>query len=43
MSNKIEVRDFDFYYGDFQALKGLNLDIRANAITALIGLSLIHI
>ena len=37
MSNKIEVRDFDFYYGEFQALKKLNLDIRANAITALIG------
>ena len=37
MSNKIEVRDFNFYYGTFQALKGLNLTIRANAITALIG------
>ena len=37
MTNKIEVRDFNFYYGDFQALKMLNLDIRAHAITALIG------
>ena len=37
MTNKIEVQDFSFYYGDFQALKKLNLKIAANAITALIG------
>ena len=37
MTNKIEVRDFDFYYGDFHALKKLNLAIREHAITALIG------
>jgi len=37
MENKIEVRDFSFYYGSFQALIGLNLSIKANQITALIG------
>ncbi len=37
MTNKIEVRDFNFYYGEFHALKGLNLAIREHAITALIG------
>lgn len=35
--NKIEVRNFSFFYGDFQALSGLNLPIRKNQITALIG------
>jgi phosphate transport system ATP-binding protein len=33
----IEVRDLDFYYGNFQALKGISLDIEKNLITALIG------
>lgn len=37
MSNKIEVRDFNFFYGDFQALKELSLSIPVNRITALIG------
>jgi len=37
MTNKIEVRDFNFYYGEFHALKNLNLAIQENAITALIG------
>ena len=35
--NKIEVRDLDFYYGDFKALKDINIDIKANKVTALIG------
>lgn len=35
--NKIEVRNFNFYYGDFQALIDLNLPIRQQQITALIG------
>jgi phosphate transport system ATP-binding protein len=34
---KILVNEFDFYYGDFQALIDLNLPIRTNQITALIG------
>jgi phosphate transport system ATP-binding protein len=33
----IEVRDLDFYYGKFQALRGIGLDIEKNRITALIG------
>ena len=37
MSNKIEVQDFSFYYGDFQALIDLNMPIPENQITALIG------
>ena len=35
--NIIEVRDLDFFYGKFQALKGIGLDIEKNKITALIG------
>jgi phosphate transport system ATP-binding protein len=37
VKNKIEVRDFNFYYGDFQALIDLSILIRQNQITALIG------
>lgn len=37
MDNKLEVSDFNFYYGSFQALKRLNLAIREKQITALIG------
>ena len=33
----IEVRDLDFFYGKFQALRGISLDIEKNRITALIG------
>jgi phosphate transport system ATP-binding protein len=37
MENKIEVNNFNFFYGDFQALIDLNLQIREKQITALIG------
>lgn len=37
MKHKIEVRNFSFYYGNFQALKELNMSIRKKQITALIG------
>lgn len=37
MENKIEVQDFNFYYGDFQALIELNIPLKKNQITALIG------
>lgn len=37
MENKIEVNDFSFFYGEFQALIDLNLPIPQNQITALIG------
>lgn len=35
--NKMEVKDLDFYYGDFQALKNINMPIGENKITAMIG------
>jgi phosphate transport system ATP-binding protein len=34
---KMETRGINFYYGATQALKGINITIRANQITALIG------
>ncbi|MBS3918605.1 MAG: phosphate ABC transporter ATP-binding protein [Deltaproteobacteria bacterium] len=39
MSNplKIQVRHLNFFYGEIQALKDINLEIRANHVTALIG------
>lgn len=37
MQTKIEVKNFSFFYGSFQALKELNVPIYANQITALIG------
>jgi phosphate transport system ATP-binding protein len=36
-SPKIEVRNLDFYYGKFQALKNINLSIPQNKVTAFIG------
>ena len=35
--SKIEIKDVNLFYNDFQALKGINLDIEANEITAFIG------
>jgi phosphate transport system ATP-binding protein len=37
MDYKIEVNNFNFFYGDFQALIDLNIPIPENQITALIG------
>ena len=37
METKIAVRNFNFYYGSFHALKNINLDIPANKVTAFIG------
>jgi phosphate transport system ATP-binding protein len=34
---KVEARDFNLYYGDFQALKNINFQAEANTITAFIG------
>lgn len=34
---KISIKNLDLYYGDFKALKNVNLDIEANKITAFIG------
>ena len=37
LANIISVRNFNFFYGDFQALYNLNLEIPKNNVTALIG------
>ena len=34
---KFSIRDLDFYYDEFHALKNINMDIEANKITAFIG------
>ena len=36
-SNKLTVRNLDLFYGEKQALKKINMDIKANKVTALIG------
>lgn len=33
----ISARNLDFFYGKFQALKGISIDVRQNKVTALIG------
>ncbi len=35
--NIFSIKDLDLYYGDFQALKKINLDIEKNKVTAFIG------
>lgn len=35
--SKIEIKNMDLFYGDFQALKNINLKIKENEITAFIG------
>lgn len=35
--DKIKVDNFELYYGDFKALKGVNLTVASNEITAFIG------
>ena len=37
LPNAIEVRNLNFYYGKFQGLKNINLDIAENKVTAFIG------
>ncbi len=37
MTVKVKVENLNFYYGDFQALKNINIEIHENKITALIG------
>ncbi|HEY94246.1 MAG TPA: phosphate ABC transporter ATP-binding protein [Dehalococcoidia bacterium] len=36
-TTRMSVRDLNLYYGDFQALRGINLDIPEKSITAIIG------
>ncbi|MEP7170316.1 MAG: phosphate ABC transporter ATP-binding protein PstB [Bacteroidota bacterium] len=37
MNPKIETKDLHLYYGDFHALKGISMSMKANTVTALIG------
>jgi phosphate transport system ATP-binding protein len=37
LQNAIEVRNLDFYYGNFKGLKNVNLDIAEHRVTAFIG------
>ena len=37
MSYKFSISDLDLFYGDFQALKNINLKVKANEVTAFIG------
>lgn len=34
---KLEIKNLNFYYGDYQAIKNVNLDIKENKVTAFIG------
>ena len=34
---KLSIRNLELYYHDFKALKGIDMDIRANEVTAFIG------
>lgn len=34
---KFNIKDLDFYYGDFQVLKNINMEIEENLVTAFIG------
>ena len=34
---KIQAKNLNFYYGQFQALKDISIDIAANRVTAFIG------
>ena len=36
-NTKFKIKDLDFYYGDFQALKNINMDIEEKVVTAFIG------
>ncbi|SER04554.1 phosphate ABC transporter ATP-binding protein, PhoT family [Rosenbergiella nectarea] len=36
-ASKLQVRDLNFYYGKFHALKNINLDIARNKVTSFIG------
>ncbi|WYA30764.1 phosphate ABC transporter ATP-binding protein PstB [Fusobacterium necrophorum] len=35
--NIIQVKDFHFFYGNYEALRGINMEIMKNRVTALIG------
>ena len=35
--SKLSIQNIDLYYGDFKALKNINMEIEENKITAFIG------
>ena len=35
--SKIEVQNLDLYYGEFHALKQINMEFKENEVTAMIG------
>ena len=37
LAAKLRIRELSFYYGDYQALKGITLDVPENRVTAFIG------
>ena len=37
MAEKFKISNLDLYYGDFHALKNINMSIASNEITAFIG------
>ncbi len=37
MAEKFQIKDLNLYYGDFHALKNINMNIREKEITAFIG------
>ena len=37
MSMQIDIKDLDIYYGDFLAVEGVNLTVKANSVMAFIG------
>src|SRR6185503_1780418 len=37
MAKSIDVSDLDIYYGDFKAVQGVNMTIKARSVTAFIG------
>jgi phosphate transport system ATP-binding protein len=37
MESKVSIQDLNLYYGDFQALKGISMEIPCNKVTAFIG------
>ncbi len=37
MTNKFQINQLDLFYNDFQALKNINMNIKANYVTAFIG------
>ena len=37
LAAKLRIRELSFYYGDYQALKAITLDVPANRVTAFIG------